>query len=89
MTSTSVVLGVARWARLRQPRTVIALRTLPVAVQREKRSRISSDYPLDSVMVGVNTTKSTFVLFKDKKIYPSAKHFMKKFLASINLCSRF
>jgi len=34
------------------------------------------------------SVKSTTVLFSDKKIYSSAKHFMKKFLASIKICSR-
>jgi hypothetical protein len=45
-------------------------------------------YPLDSVLVFLLLEKSTTVLFPDKKNYSSAKLFIKKFLASINICSR-
>src|SRR6202035_909447 len=45
--------------------------------------------PLDSVWCSFHrSTKSTVVLFMGKKIYASAKLFMKNFLASLNLCWR-
>jgi hypothetical protein len=41
--------------------------------------------PFDSVWF---VKKSTLVLFMGKNFYSSTKRFIKKFLASINICSR-
>ena len=54
-----------------------------IAIRKAIMNLIGS--PLDSVWF---VKKSTLVLFLGKNFYSSTKRFIKKFLASINICSR-
>src|SRR6266567_1420320 len=89
MTNTSVVLGIAM---LGTPGAAADWdcatdTTGSIAMRKAIMNFIGS--PLDSACYRSVLEKSTYVLLHDKKNYASAKDFIKKFLASINICSRF
>src|ERR1700741_3321126 len=88
MTSTSVVLGIAA---LGKPEATAGCdcatdATGSTAMSKGIRNFIGS--PLDSVWYCRASHKEYDHTLFGQKIYSSAKHFIKKFLASINICSR-
>src|SRR3984893_15807263 len=88
MTSTSVVLGIAT---LGTPGATADCdcamdATGSIAMRKGIMNFIGS--PLDSVWYRSASWKEYDRTLFGQKNYSSAKHFMKKFLASINICSR-
>src|ERR1700733_11413132 len=85
--STAVVLGIATRGRPGAAAVGVCATDAAGSIAMRKRIMNFIGSPLDSVCVSF-PGKSTVVLLPDQKNYSSAKLFMKKSLASLNIWSR-
>src|SRR5437899_1012286 len=88
MTSTSVVLGIAMLGTPEACPGCDCATDATGSVAMTQGIMNFIDSPLDSVWYRCASKKEYDGTLCRQKIYSSAKHFIKKFLASINICSR-
>src|SRR6266851_1545751 len=88
MTSTAVVLGIAALGKPWETPDCDCATDAMGSIAMRKGIINFTGYPFDSVWLSFCFLKEYDRTLRGQKNYSSAKHFIKKFLASINICSR-